>query len=167
MPAEIYRFKLSDETYTIITAFAKLHQYDERTDYKEAWKILVENREEEFSAEKERLALLGYKGDVLDKMYKSGRYYFKSKSPSEQVRKPTKKGYKLSKYMLETIESHINANNELNKPSDRYDDFCKNNKEIMDRERERLDCVEADLMAKLKKSYKNKYFTIQKKKHIS
>ena len=169
MPTEIYRYKFSDDIYTIITTFAKLHQYDERKDYKEAWKVLVEAKEVEFSAETERLTRQGYKGDVLDKMYKSGRYYFKSKSPTDQVKGRSKKTatIKLSKYVLETIDSHINSKDGPAKPADRYDEFCKDYKEIIDRERERLDCTEPELMAKIKKSYKNRYFTIQKKKDIS
>jgi hypothetical protein len=169
MSANIYRYKLSDGIYDIIIAFAKLHQYDERKEYKEAWKVLVESKEEEFSDERERLMMLGYKGDVLDKMYKSGRYYFKSKSPTKNNTGPTKKEFsmKLSKYMLDMIESHISSNDGFIKPADRYDAFCKDHKETIVREMEQLKCVEKDLMAKIKKSYKNKYFTIQKKKHIS
>jgi hypothetical protein len=169
MPTEIYRYKFSDDIYTIITSFAKLHQYDERKDYKEAWTVLVEAKDMEFTAEKERLTRQGYKGDVLDKMYKSGRYYFKSKSPTDQIKPRSKKTatIKLSKYMLETMDSHIKLKDGPAKPADRYDQFCKDHKEIISRERDRLDCPEQELMAKVKKSYKNRYFTIQKKKDIS
>lgn len=169
MPTAIYRFKLSDSIYTIITNFAKLHQYDERKDYKEAWKVLVEANEMQFSAETKRLTRLGYKGDVIDKMYKSGRYYFKSKSSTEEVKCRLKKTttIKLSKYVLETIDSHIKSKPGPGKPADRYNDFCKDHKDIISRESVSLDCTEPELMAKIKKSYKNRYFTIQKKKDIA
>jgi len=169
MATVIYRYKFSDDIYTIITSFATVHQFDERKDYKDAWKVLVESYKVEFAVETDRLIKQGYKGDVLDKMYKSGRYYFKGKSPTDKIKPRSNKmaSIKLSNYMLELIDSHIKSNSKPVKPSDRYDAFCRDNKEIIDREIANLDCVESELMTKIKKSYKNRYFTIQKKKDIS
>jgi hypothetical protein len=172
MAESIYRYKLAEDIYEIIIGFAKLHQFDARKDYKEAWKSLVEAREVEFTAEKERLSRLGYKGDVLDKMYKSGRYYFKGKSSSKHATsspKPRTKNstIKLSKGMLETITKHINLTTRAVKPSDGFELFCRDEEQTINAEVERVGIEEKDLlMTKIKKSYKNRYFTIQKKKDI-
>ena len=172
MAESIYRYKLAEDIYEIIIGFAKLHQFDARKDYKEAWKSLVEAREVEFTAETERLSRLGYKGDVLDKMYKSGRYYFKGKSSSKHATsspKPRTKNstIKLSKGMLETITKHINLTTRAVKPSDGFELFCRDEEQTINAEVERVGIEEKDLlMTKIKKSYKNRYFTIQKKKDI-
>ena len=153
----IYRYKLAEDIYEIIIGFAKLHQFDARKDYKEAWKSLVEAREVEFTAEKERLSRLGYKGDVLDKMYKSGRYYFKGKSSSKHATsspKPRTKNstIKLSKGMLETITKHINLTTRAVKPSDGFELFCRDEEQTINAEVERVGIVEKDLlMTKIKK----------------
>ena len=76
---KIFRFKLNDDLSAIITQFAKIHLYDDRHTYKDAWQNwLVENRD---SVDREvvRLQQLDYKGDVVDKMFKTGRYYFRGK----------------------------------------------------------------------------------------
>ena len=190
MAESIYRYKLAEDIYEIIIGFAKLHQFDARKDYKEAWKSLVEAREVEFTAEKERLSRLGYKGDeiilneinrltelgyngnITDKMYKSGRYYFKGKSSSKHATsspKPRTKNstIKLSKGMLETITKHINLTTRAVKPSDGFELFCRDEEQTINAEVERVGIEEKDLlMTKIKKSYKNRYFTIQKKKDI-
>jgi len=168
MATQIYRYKLSDTIYEIIINFAKLHQYDERKDYKEAWQLLVEANEAVFTIEKERLSKLNYKGDVLDKMYKSGRYYFKEKPSQKKENKNSSTEYiKLSKTILQAIDRHIRLNNSPCKPSNGYNLFCIEQEETINREIERLSNLEKEvIMNKIKKSYKNRYFTIQKKKDI-
>ena len=56
-----------------------MHRYDDRKTYKEAWTawLLMEDTATIFNAEVARLTNLGYKGDVADKLFKSGRYYFR------------------------------------------------------------------------------------------
>lgn len=168
MPESIYRYKLSSDIYEIIIAFAKLHQYDDRKDYKEAWKLLVEVQTVEFAAEKERLHKQGYKGDVLDKMYKSGRYYFKEKSSRSDTKPRREKAsstIKLSKRILETMDTHLKSTNRPVKPSEGFDQFCRDHVEVINQEVEMVGVLEEELLlSKLKKSYKNRYFTIQKNK---
>lgn len=168
MTKQIYRHKLSSEIYGIIIAFAKLHRYDDRTDYKEAWNLLVEAQSVEFATEEKRLHQQGYKGDVLDKMYKSGRYYFKEKTSSSETKSPSKRSsisIKLSKHILETIDSHLESTNRPVKPSEGFEQFCRDNEEVINLEVKRLIAIKEEIvMSKLKKSYKNRYFTIHKNK---
>jgi len=76
------RFEFSTEIIDHVAAFAQMHQYDDRKTYKEAWTEWMANNEIAalFHAEVKRLTELGYKGDVADKLYKSGRYYFRQKT---------------------------------------------------------------------------------------
>jgi hypothetical protein len=76
---KIFRYKLSDNIMELITQFAKIHQYDDRHTYKEAWEKYVNENREITDREISRLAELKYKGDVMDKMFKAGRYYFRTK----------------------------------------------------------------------------------------
>ena len=89
LPNLIYRFKFTEEFMEVLYEFSKIHQYDERKDFKEAWKIWVEENETIINQETTRLNDLGYKGDILDKMFKSARYYFRKKS--SEKKQPTQR----------------------------------------------------------------------------
>jgi len=84
--ARVLRFEFSTEIIDHVAAFAQMHQYDDRKTYKEAWTEWMANNEIAalFHAEVKRLTELGYKGDVADKLYKSGRYYFRTREPTVQ-----------------------------------------------------------------------------------
>ena len=75
----VYRYKLSDDIMKEITNFAKIHQYDDRVSYKEAWAVWYKANEDYLNREVRRLAEIGYEGSVEDKMFKAGRYYFRKK----------------------------------------------------------------------------------------
>ena len=80
--ARVLRFEFSNEIIEQMAAFVQIHQYDDRKTYKAAWTEWLANHEIAaiFNAEVKRLTDLGYKGDVADKLYKSGRYYFRQKT---------------------------------------------------------------------------------------
>jgi hypothetical protein len=77
-----FRFEFSKGFIDELSRFSKVHQFDERRAYKEAWQKWKSNQEidEIISFEIRRLEEIGYKGDIEDKMFKSGRYYFRKKS---------------------------------------------------------------------------------------
>ena len=83
-PAKIFRFKLSASIMEDITEFARIHQYDDRHTYKTAWLRWVNEHTEFIEREVNRLTELHYTGDVLDKMFKAGRYYFREKVITHQ-----------------------------------------------------------------------------------
>jgi hypothetical protein len=76
-----YRHEFSQEFMTDLSTFAKVHQYDDRHTYKSEWNKWTQqnNIAQAIEMEKRRLEENGYKGDVEDKMFKAGRYYFKKK----------------------------------------------------------------------------------------
>ena len=82
----IYRFKFTEEFMEELYKFAKIHQYDHRKDFKEAWTKWTEENSDIISNETERLLALGYKNEdnIDDKMFKSARYYFRKKSNQKQ-----------------------------------------------------------------------------------
>ena len=78
----VLRFEFSSAMIELMKAFTEVHQYDDRKTYKEAWTawLLTEDAAALLKTEVERLTDLGYKGDVADKLFKSGRYYFRQKT---------------------------------------------------------------------------------------
>lgn len=75
----IYRYEFSKEFMDELYHFSKIHQYDDRHTYKEEWDKWINTNYELIKNEKLRLINLGYKGDIENKMFKSGRYYFRKK----------------------------------------------------------------------------------------
>jgi len=164
----IYRYKFSEDFTTELYNFAKLHQYDDRKVFKDQWTIWKEENEEIFNVEVERLQTLNYKGDIEDKMFKSARYYFRKKQTSKQEPKERKFYVSVQKELLESIDKHILTfvkENKL-KPSIGFIHFCENNKEELKNEIVRLvtcDMNNSEILTKVKKTYKNRYFMLIKK----
>lgn len=77
-----YRFEFSKEFNGELSRFSKVHQYDERRAYKEQWAAWKTNPEiaDLMMREFRRLEESGFVGDIEDKMFKSGRYYFRKKT---------------------------------------------------------------------------------------
>jgi len=76
-----FRFEFNKDFIAELSRFSKVHQFDERRTYKEEWQKWKMNPEidEVVTKEIRRLEECGYKGDIEDKMFKSGRYYFRKK----------------------------------------------------------------------------------------
>ena len=89
---KIYRYKFSNGFLPNLLDFARIHRYDEPTDFKEQWDLWTKNNKEIIDREKNYLNSMGYEGDVLKKMYKSARYYFKNKS-LEKVKPKKRRQY--------------------------------------------------------------------------
>ena len=82
LKGRVLRFEFSGALVEHLAAFANVHRYDDRKTYKEAWAQWMASNEiaDLFATEVARLKALGYKGDAADKLYKSGRYYFRQKT---------------------------------------------------------------------------------------
>jgi hypothetical protein len=77
-----YRHEFSKGFMADLSEFSKVHQFDDRHTYKKEW-IKWSQREniaEAIEMEKRRLEENGYNGDIDDKMFKAGRYYFRKKN---------------------------------------------------------------------------------------
>ena len=164
----IFRYKFSDAFIEDLSKFSRIHQYEERKTFKESWNIWVEDNNEIVSSEIKRLNELGYDGDVIDKMYKSARYYFRKKCTEKKTPQLRRDYIGSSKKLRDAMDSHIfkNINNNDYKPSDGFDDFCKNNIKLISEEVKEL-CSSGindplEIKNKFKKTYKNRYFMIIK-----
>jgi hypothetical protein len=162
----IYRYKFTNEFTDELYKFSKVHQYDHRKDFKEAWKIWTEDNSSLVDGEVTRLTNLGYDGDIIDKMYKSARYYFRKKSTEKK--EPSKRRVYIGsqKELIEAMDEDIRTNiisGEF-KPSNGFDEFCKKNVEII---KEQVNLLlktgykdSNEIKEKIKKTYKNRYFLI-------
>ena len=167
----IFRYKFSDVIMTELHNFAKLHEFDHRTDFKDAWKIWVEDNTDIINKEIIRLNEHGYpeSKDVIDKMYKSARYYFRKKSVVKVDAKKRRNYIRLSKRILGVIDDHLNnnVNNADFKPCNAFLDFYDKHTLIIEEEIEDL-CSKGSLelkeiQNKMKKTYQNRYFVFVNK----
>ena len=173
---KIFRYKLSDDIMSAITQFAKIHQLDDRHSYKEAWTRWLANNEDNVEREVARLNQLGYTGDIIDKMFKAGRYYFREKvdkkkadnTANESTTEKNNRDYiVMSPSMIQAMDTHLKGliNNTNFKPALAYNEFCQQHIELLRKEISRLadyTTISGKQMAdKFKKTYKNRYFILK------
>ena len=147
---KIYRYKFHDDFITELSKFSKIHQYDDR---------------HAFNAEVSRHHSLNYTGDVLDKMFKSARYYFRKKVDNVNV-KPRKPYSGVQPYVIQMMDIHISESGCWVKPSKGFSDFINNNGELVDREVEywvSQGLEKDEVEQKVKKSFKNRCFILKTK----
>ena len=160
----IYRYKFSDEFVGELYKFSKIHQYDHRKDFKEAWQVWIDENDDIVSNEERILSSSGYDGDILDKMFKSARYYFRKKSTEQKEPAKRRKYCGLSKDVLDAMDKHIASNitNDDYKPSAGFESFCMINSVLLKNESTRLIINgfndSGEIHEKHKKTYKNRYF---------
>ena len=185
----VFRFNLSDEMVDALLQFSKMHQFDDRHAYADAWNEWknAPHISNMLAHEIERLQNLDYKGtaeSIENKIFKSGRYYFRNKSFVKAPPKTRGKYISVSKELICAMDEHIsrginnNGNNGNNdgqiqtpspaSPADLLNDFCKRCVDILKMEIERLIDLEqfsedpALIIVKIKKTYKNRAFQILK-----
>ena len=104
------RYTYSEEVVEQLSSFAKVHEYDDRKEFKDAWQKWMEEPDIKslIVTEVSRLTANGLSGDILDRMYKSARYYYRKKG-GEAVTEPTiRKEYEgLPRSVLKTIDDYI------------------------------------------------------------
>ena len=159
----IYRYKFTDDFTNELSNFSKVHQYDERKVFKEAWNTWVEENTELVDIEVRRLTNLNYDGDVLEKMFKSARYYFRKKSVEKKEPQQRRVYIGVQKELLDAMDDYI-SKNIVDKPSDGFEDFCKSNQTVIHDEINNLiqnDVTDVDeIHDKIKKTFKNRYFIL-------
>ena len=178
-PLKIFRYKLSDNIMELITQFAKIHQYDDRHSYKDAWvNQWLNDHGELVEREISRLQQLGYKGDVIDKMFKAGRYYFREKESLEKKKnkntseagadeagddndadageeredeKPQRTYCVMNAEVIKVMDTHLISimKEPKFKPANGYKQFCEQHMDILRQEIARL--IQVDAMMTLEK----------------
>jgi hypothetical protein len=185
-----HRHSFSDPVQQFLSDFAKIHELDDRHTFKDAWKQLLE---EETTAtlihgEVKRLEADGLQGDILDKMFKSARYYYR-KRPDKKTEEKERKVYEgVSKEVIEEMDDHIltqisrtftkasaTGNNNLYisplTPAQSFDQYCIDNKETLlsilklktnDSPPQLITKTDIlELAKQLKKTYKNRFYKIR------
>ena len=171
-----FRFSFSDEVISTLDQFAKLHRHDERKAFKAAWQKMVTENEVvkiQFSTEVEKQKQDGHNGDIMDKMFKSTRYYHRKKNPNQDDddninKKPERKQhFRFSSEMLKNMDAHIKLQNDDDiSPSKKYEDYCIKNRDMIMKEiirikeelgKDLLDKNEVSM--KFKKTYKNRIYS--------
>ena len=107
---QIFRFKFSNEFTAQMSNFAKIHQFDDRKSFKEAWENWIKDEDIAIliNSEQKQLYNTGYEGDVLSKMFKSARYYYRKKKDNLDT-VPRKEYIGSSFKMLELMDNHIKS----------------------------------------------------------
>ncbi len=182
---KIYHFNMLPETIEAVDYFATLHKHDDIKTFKEAWEKWIQEDDiaELISIEIGRLKREGYCGDVLQKIFHSARYYY-SKKPlavaesgagTEETPKKRKKYESIGKDVLDKMDRHIFKLIKENvvdvkcidektvlysdiSPGDAFKAFIKDEIEV---EGVVAGEMGKELMAKYKKTYKNRFFVIR------
>ena len=100
--------------------------------------------------------------NITDKMYKSGRYYFRNKK--EQQPRKRRQYVSIEHEVIEIMDTHINSNLDT-KPSVSYGHFSESYSTQLDEEMTRLldeGLTRDTIKDKFKKTFKNRYFLITK-----
>jgi hypothetical protein len=166
----IFRYKFTDELTILLYEFAKIHEYDDRKTFKESWEIWVKENNEFINKEYERLNKMGYAGDILKKMFKSARYYYRKKGTEQKAPAERRAYVSVSREVLDAIDDHIIrcriVNNNSVKPSNGFTEFCQMYCDMIEDEKRNLFTKgyesREDAINKIKKTYKNRYFLLTK-----
>jgi hypothetical protein len=169
LPSTIFRFKFTEEFMEELHNFSKIHQYDHRKDFKEAWVKWTEENQDIIAKEVDRLVAMGYPNEddiVDDKMFKSARYYFRKKSAVKPEPKQRRQYIGVDHELLENMDIHIRTNiyNDDYKPKTAFIMFCKEYDTILRQTIEQMSISDAKMIQeKIKKTYKNRYFMLTNK----
>tara|TARA_B110000261_G_scaffold74355_2_gene86240 strand:- start:1736 stop:2233 length:498 start_codon:yes stop_codon:yes gene_type:complete len=161
----IYRFKFSEEFLPTLVEFSTIHQHDKAKVFKEAFEVFTEDNVQEIGLERDKLEKAGYKGNIIEKMYKSARYYFKNKDRSEDnVSHKKRRIYiKQNKEFIDIIDRNLESISDL-KPSEAFEEFKEQNKQCFEDECLRIGeyLNKEKTHDKIKKTFKNRYFLNRK-----
>ena len=170
-----FRHNTHPELAQQIKQFASANRYFDRKLYKKNWKTWCEDNKELILQEERILRENNYKGDVISKLYKSARYYY-SKKTNEQKKlqyKPRQKYVGVGSIIIKAMDEHISINMILKEytPAKGFDTFCKKYTDMLRSEiklicKKNVDLTSHDILNKIKKTYKNRYFLKSKYKKI-
>jgi len=170
MSKQTFRHTFSKPLMQVLGEFSKKHHEEDRKTFKRSWEQWIGQSDIELllNDEIKSLRASGFEGDVLDKMFKSTRYYFLKKIGSEKdsVKKERKSYVGLNKSVLEHMDLHIKEHLG-SRPEDAYNNYCNQyteqiKGEIQEMADETGDSIE-DVYKKYKKTYKNRFYVMSSK----
>ena len=159
-----FRFKFSPEFTEDLSNFAKIHKHDDTKTFKTHWNKWIEKNQADVNQEITILRGHGYTGDVMDKMYKSARYYYKNKSDKDNEPKKRRKYVSLSREVISSMDEHIERNmgKDDYSPALGFEGFIEQIdqeiQELINVTKDTNNISKEDMELKMKKTYKNRYF---------
>lgn len=173
---KIFRFNLGDEMVDALLHFSKMHQHDDRHSYADAWKEWKSDPRisKIIADEVTRLQSLNFKGSIEsieNKIFKSGRYYFRNKSFIKVPPKPRGKYVSVSKELLHAMNEYIVRQTQTQTsppaPAEMFNEFCKTYLDILKIEIHRFVSLDEFsenptlILSKIKKTFKNRVFQLK------
>lgn len=161
-----FRFEFSECLTKLLSCFAESNKTEPLKVYNQRWTQWTNNNHALIMAETTRLEGLGYKGNVIDKLYKGGRFYFRTKSKKEKKQPCHREKYiHIGSSFLKMIDTHTERFiSESLPPAQGFVNFCQTHstEEWFKTEIKNLiqvyDADTSKIIMKLKKTYKNRYF---------
>ena len=173
---QTYRFKFSEPVVGELARFGNENQQLGRKLFQKEWRSWLEKNKKLVDEESNRLRAIGFRGEPVDKMYKSVRYYFskngqdkKSEKSEKTENKSVRRYCSLDKNVLDAIDKDLQMRMEGNDftPASGYTAFCNDNQELLLRAISALVAKGVtdsnEISAKVKKAYKNRYFVLSRK----
>ena len=166
---QTFRFQLGKEVLASLRPFAERHANLSSSEFSTYWVWWCKTNEELIVTETVRLRALGYDNDVTMKMRRAARYYFKNRPPRlEPTRRTNRCVYMaLAPQVLRAMDAHLRqyVSADSAKPAALYAHFLANNSHLapllveeIERMRTQGGFDDVKSLAKIKKTYKNRYF---------
>ena len=173
-----FRYIYTNEVAELLNQFAEIHRHDDRKTFKSEWENWIANDDikKHLHQEVKRLESMGMEDDVMDRMFKSARYYYRKKPLIEKRKAETKKSKQKTSYIgftsatLQDMDEYIKKKEKLQiSPANLYELYCNENKEVIGAEIKEYknkaqqknpnQVITADeFIHKFKKTFKNRYY---------
>lgn len=182
-----FRYDFSDDVTKMLSDFAYNNREKSRKEFTQTWEkhIAEEKISKMIKDEIEMMRNHGFCGDVMDKMYKSVRYYHRKRdvktlNDDQDVNKNKHENrfsrellVIMDKYILEQMTNNENikqseSGQKINilSQSESYQKFCEKNKEKILEEfikiRKQTGKLTNMVVDKMKKTYKNRFYNCRK-----
>lgn len=163
---KILRYKYSPDMVEQLERFGRLHQHSSSTEFKEAWSAWKETNRESVATETERLVELGCENtNMEEKMFRSARYYFRKKGTEKKEPVQRKKYVGIPRTALASMDNHIVTSiaNTWYTPASGFEHFKEHHVDVVAACKLHLESASMDSVAidaKIKKTYKNRYFVV-------
>ena len=177
-----YRFDFTPSFASCLAEFAAIYKTADRKTFQFEWSNWCENVEikEQIAREVKIMEDNGFQGDVLDKMYKSARYYHRKPKPVENKSTNRQHTNRFTRAFLDCVDDHIEGY--IQKQSDEmvhnnnkiplsqtasFEQFCRTHQdeiytELLEIKEERGYLDAATITEKMKKAYKTRFYTKKK-----
>jgi len=154
-----FRFLFSENITNLLNTFSNLHKNKHRKVFQTEWNHFVKENQDVMQEEINRIQSSGYKGNVLEKMFTSARYYYRKKTLKESSTPKERKEYKkIPKSILYNMDNHIREQiKKGSSPTSSFDEYFQQIQTLLKSQNQFNIELEDNIEKKLKNSYKNRY----------